>query len=380
MTELTRAQRNAFWIALALYIAVCIPVGWARGGDLLVELGLTERWLAGAPPYIASPAHGGMFWPPFTLLVLLPFALLGRIATRLAQSAWTVTSAAALAWVIATCGRRWGWRAALLAVAAVGKPLQANFERLNVGALLLGLVVAAAIDLEENRDTRAAVWIGLASAVKLFPALLILYLAVKRRWRAAAIATAVAVIGTVLPLLRYGPAGAINTLSDWVALSRTSPQASGLHAQMLTGMVTSLGGSFALAIIVQLVLSAIVLLALLRPAPSPDGPAEVGMVTQLAVLLSPIGWFHYEILALPAWVAALAHPSPPGRWWILVLALAAIFLSGILTFDHLYPDALELVKRFNYVWGALLLVVALASRRFIAAQALQAASLGYDHV
>lgn len=104
------------------------------------------------------------------------------------------------------------------------------------------------------------------------------------------------------------------------------------------------------------------------------------MVTQLAVLLSPIGWFHYEILALPAWVAALAHPFPRGRWWIIVLAVAAIFLSGILTFDHFYPDALEPVKRFNYVWGALLLVAALATRRFIAPQMPRTASMEYDRV
>jgi alpha-1,2-mannosyltransferase len=319
-----------------------------------------------------------MFWPPFTLVVLLPFALLGRIATRLAQSAWTVTSAAALAWVIATCGRRWGWRAALLAVAAVGKPLQANFERLNLGALLLALVIAAAVDLEDNRTTRAAVWIGLASAIKVFPALLIPYLAFRRHWRAAALATALAVGGTVLPMLRYSPAGALHALSDWLALSRASPQARDLHAQMLTGMVTGLGGSFALAIAVQIAVGALVLLALRRPAA--DAPGEVGIVTQLAVLLSPIGWFHYEILALPAWVAALAHPFPRGRWWTAVLAVAAIFLSGILTFDHFYPDALEPVKRFNYIWGALLLIGALAARRLITARAPEAASMEYDRV
>ena len=97
-----------------------------------------------------------------------------------------------------------------------------------------------------------------------------------------------------------------------------------------------------------------------------DAPAEVGVVTQLAVLLSPVGWFHYEILAIPAWIAALAHPGPlrRGRWWIPTLIVAAVFLSGILTFGHIYPEALRPVRRFNYVWGAVLLVVALAVRRF----------------
>jgi hypothetical protein len=359
---MTPRQRTAFWVVLLLYTAICIPIGWARGGDLAQELALTERWVAGTPLYVANPA-GGIYWPPFTIFALLPFALLGQIATRLAQAAWTVTSVAALAWVVAACGRRWSWRAPIVAIFAVGKPLQANFERLNLGPVLLALIVAAAIDLEENRDTRAAIWIGLASAIKMFPALLIPYLAIRRRWRAAGIAAGIAVAGTVLPMLRYGPAGAVSTVSDWFALTRASPEAHHLHQQMLTGMVTGLGGSFALAIMVQIAVTAMALLALARPAA--DAPAEVGLVTQLAALLSPIAQFHYEILAMPAWVAALAHPRPPGRWWIPTLIVAAIFLSGVLTFDHIYPEVLEPVKRFNYVWGAILLMIALTARRLL---------------
>jgi hypothetical protein len=358
--QLTSRQRTIFWLVLALYAAVCIPIGWARGGDLRVEMGVAKHWLTGTPLYLANP-DTGVHWPPFAIFAVVPFALLGRIATRLAQAAWTVSSAAALAWVVLACGRRWGWRTALLAVFAVGKPLQANFERLNLGVLLLALITAAAIDLEENHESRAAIWIGLASALKMFPALLILYLAMRRRWRAAGIAAAVAIACTVLPMLRYGPAGAFDTISHWLALSRASPQAGELRGQMLAGMATGLGGSFALAIALQIAVVAIVLMALSRPAS--DAPAGVGLVTQLAVLLSPIGHFHYEVLAIPAWIGALAHPRPPGRWWIPTLVGAAVFLSGVLTFDHVYPEALQPVKQYNYVWGAVLLVIALAARR-----------------
>lgn len=368
--DLTPRQRTTFWIVLVLYAAVCTPIGWARGGDLVVELGLAERWWAGTPLYPAQPDKGGVFWPPFAIFALQPFALLGRIATRLAQTAWTLTSAAALGWVVVACGRRWGWRAPLLAIAAVGKPLQANFERLNLGVVLLALVVAAAIDLEDRRDTRAAVWIGLASALKMFPALLIPYLALRGRWRAAGIAAAVALGCTVLPMLRYGPSGAISTISDWLALSRASPQTQQFQSQMLGGTVTGLGGSIALALAVQGAVVVLVVAALRRPAD--DAPAEVGMVTQLAVLLSPIGWFHYEVLAIPAWVAAFAHPGPRGRWWLPTLIVAGLFLSGILTFG-LYPESLRVVRRFNYVWGAVLLIGALAVRRFTPRRAAAAA-------
>jgi hypothetical protein len=378
--ELTPRQRTTFWIVLLLYIVVCIPIGWARGGDLVTELAVTERWLSGTRLYVENPVNG-IHWPPFTIFALLPFALLGRIATRLAQAAWTVASAAALGWVILACGRRWGWRAIVLAVLAVGKPLQANFERLNLGALLLALIVAAAIDLENNRDARAGVWIGLVSALKMFPALLIGYLALRRRWRAAGIAAAIGVACTVLPTLRYGPAGAVTTVSEWIALSRASPRTHEMHGQMLGGAVTGLGGSITLAIVLQIAVAGIVVLALLRPPVAAPAQVrdmgEVGMVTQLAALLSPLSHFHYEILAIPAWGAALAQdpaslaPAPRGRWWTPTLIAAAIFLSGILTFDHVYPGILEPVKRFNYVWGAVLLLGALAARRLLQANAPQ---------
>lgn len=362
---MTPRQRNVFWTVVAVYAAVCVPIGWHRGGDLVQELGLTEHWLRGMPLYIANPAMG-VYWPPFTIAALSPYALLGRVAIRLAQAAWTVTSAVLLAWAMAACAARWGWRAVLLATLAVAKPLQANFERLNLGAVLLALIVAAAIDLEDGRDRRAAIWIGLASALKMFPALLIPYLALRRRWSAAGLAAALAVGCTVLPMLRYGPAGALSTVHDWLALSRASPEAQGFRAQMLGGMVVGVGGSLAAAVAVDVALTALVLAALTRRAP--DAPSEVGLVTQLAVLLSPIGWFHYEILALPAWVGALAHPGPPwSRWWWPILLLAGVFLSGVLSFDHIYPEALLVVKRFNYVWGALLLMLALSLRRFAAA-------------
>src|SRR3989441_12872091 len=93
-------------------------------------------------------------------------------------------------------------------VAAVGKPLQSNFEHLNLTPMLLALVVAAAADLAGRRDGRAGVWIGLAGAIKGFPALLLLYLAYRRRWRGLAAGMAVGGALTVGAMLPDGPGGA----------------------------------------------------------------------------------------------------------------------------------------------------------------------------
>src|SRR5207249_1633829 len=189
--RLTPRERRTLVVLGVLYAAVVIPIGIRKGGDFTQELGQSERLLRGLPLYSANP-EGGIWWPPFTALGLAPFALVARWSLALAKACWAVLNVGCLGCSLALA-RRWttGWLPLVLAVAAVGKPLQSNFEHLNLTPLLLALVVAAAADLEARRDGRAGAWIGLAAAIKGFPALLLVYLAYRRRWRGLAAGIAV---------------------------------------------------------------------------------------------------------------------------------------------------------------------------------------------
>src|SRR5207247_2564669 len=77
--------------------------------------------------------EGGIWWPPFTALGLAPFALVARWSLALAKACWAVLNVGCLGCSLALA-RRWttGWLPLVLAVAAVGKPLQSNFEHLNL--------------------------------------------------------------------------------------------------------------------------------------------------------------------------------------------------------------------------------------------------------
>jgi len=342
-----------------LYAAVVIPIGIRKGGDLIAELGQSERFLHGAALYTHIDTFTGVPWPPASALLLVPFALVARHSAPLAKAAWVICNVAAIGWMLVRA-RGWGWRRTGLALAAVANPLQSNFEHLNVNIVIAALLVAAAADLHEGRETRAGTWVGLAAAVKAYPALLLGYFAYRRQWRALTAGVGLAAALTLVALLRYGPAGGLDSARDWLSLTT----AHRWTTQSLWGFTALLGAppasSFALGP-AGLLAGAWVF----RGSFSSDRPFyEVGIVATLAVLLSPITHLHYFVLLFPAWIAALSLPPPAGNviLWRAALVVAGILTSGVLHFG-LYPPFLTVIETSNYTWGALLLVGLLLTRR-----------------
>src|SRR5207244_5282450 len=153
------------------------------------------------------------------------------------------------------------------------------------------------------RARRAGLCIGVATAVKLFPGLLLLHFAWRRRWAGFAIGVAVASGLTLAATLRYGPVGGVSAVEDWVVLSRTALGAVHFFGyQQLGGWVIGLGGSDGAAWLVTAVCGALVVAAI-AARPTADPLYDLGLVAILAVLVSPIGQFYYQLLAIPAWVA-----------------------------------------------------------------------------
>lgn len=360
MAPLTpRAGRLLFLLGL-LYAAVVIPIELRKGGDVVPELGQSERLLHGERLYGTSNAVQGVWWPPFSALALVPFALLARASLAAAKVAWAILGVACLGWSIARA-RAPAWAPVALAVAAVAVPIQTNFEHSNINTVLLALIVAAAADLADGRDGRAGLWIGLATALKAFPGLLLLHLAYRRRWRACGAGLAAAVGLTAVTLLPYGPGGAVASAEDWLALSAQGYDLVQPNNQSLAALVGRLGGSpiAAAAASVGLVLAVAVALARRRGASAV--PDEVAVVTLLAVLLSPIAWVHYYVLLFPAWVAVFTRPAGNTWGWRGALIMAGVTTSGALTIG---PRALRvaLLGGSVHTWGALLLLVLLLIR------------------
>ncbi|HMA44012.1 MAG TPA: glycosyltransferase family 87 protein, partial [Gemmatimonadales bacterium] len=264
----------------------------------------------------------------------------------------------ALAWSVYETGRRWGWRPAIAALGVVLFPVHNNFHHLNIETLLLALLVATAGDLADGRPARAGVWVGLATALKLFPGLLLPYFALRRQWKALAAGCAVAAGVTVLALLPYGPRGAVDALGNWLSLTLHGQNfqggtITGLHMQKLGRLAWAIGGVPVSTVALHVLAVGLVVATLARRPPFDDAPLEVGSVSLLAVLLAPIAWLHTFTLGYLAWVAVIAGVPAGSRGWRIGLWASAIYASTALSALRL-PPALGFVTFFNDTLGALL--------------------------
>ena len=359
MARLT-AREWTLAILSILYAAAAVPIGIHKGIDFEIHVRLAEGLLSGEPVYAEIP-RVGQWWPPFAGVALVPFALVARASMPLAKGVFALVSVACVAWSVARFLRAGRPRLAL-AVAAVAVPLQINIDYLNINAVLLALVVAGAFDFADRRDVRAGVWLGLATALKVFPGLLLLYAAYRRRWRTAAYGASLAFGLTVCSLLPLGVSGALVSAQRWV--DQTGAGAWVLHRrnQSLPALLSRAGVPHSGAIAANLLLLGFAAFALRRSTTDEDLVNDLGLVTLLAVLLSPIAWDHYFLLALPAWVAALARPlrdRAPGTR--LLLIAAGVATSGVLTI----PSAARgfLLEHSIFGWGTLVLLLVMLVER-----------------
>ncbi len=302
--------------------------------DLEIPLRATQRWIHGAPPYLASSFQvtsgpGQPFlYPPFLLPLLAPFAALPQAPVALT---WALVSVAAALW---TCRRLglpwWSWPIAL-----AWPPFAQALLGLNVQVLLFAAFVAlfydrpAAAAQPSDQDLArsprpAAVDGALAACLALLKTSQLhpwLYLA-RRRPRAAllGLAVAVALVLATLPFTGLG------LWFDWLAQVRHAAQ---------PGLAV---GGISLLHDVPLPLALAIdgaTLLLVFAVPAEHAGAWVGLLTLVG---SPNLHVFGLLFALPALLAvrreiglaaalAISFYTVPGAWTGVALVAGALLLS-----------------------------------------------------
>ncbi|MET8944324.1 glycosyltransferase 87 family protein [Streptomyces sp. NPDC004542] len=307
-------DRGRLLLLLVLGAAVTVftaTVPLLRGFfDLRVYYGAVSGWVHAGRiyDYRVPGTPYGFTYPPFAALVMLPMALV-RLRTAIAAS--LLLNLAALAVMLRILAgparRRYGWYGWSLAACllALFEPLRDTFSFGQVNLLLLALVLADGRLLAAGRDRWAGAGIGLAAAVKLTPAVFIGLLLLARRWRAAALATAVAAGATALAA-RADPGASrfywTEALWDTGRVGRLDY----VSNQSLQGVLARLGepGRPVWATAVLLVLCVWARRARAAVAAG-DWPGAFALTGLTACLVSPVTWVHHLVWLLPSFAVLL---------------------------------------------------------------------------
>lgn len=399
VTEDDPGGRTARRLVLVVALAAVLPVLYQPNlghdfFDLKIYMRAMDWWAAGHPLYdYVQPdrVQGALYftYPPFAALLLRPFALLPLGATVAIFTALTVLGLVVTTrWLLKPVVERHGLPrlfavtvAVLLVFAAESTRETITFGQINM--LLVVLILADLLFVVPGGRRWAGVGVGLATALKLFPGIFILYLLATRRWRAAVVASATAALATLLAAAvapadswrfwtrelwatdRVGRTDYTGNQSLFGLLSRlTAPERpSQLPWLLLVGVVVGYG-----------------LWRAARAARAGDALAGLTLTGLVGGLSSPITWTHHIYWFIPAVVvlvdAALDErrdtvEGARRRRLLFTLAAGTSFVSiyGVVTFldwgvaPTRTDNVGEFVARNAYVLLSLLLLVALPARR-----------------
>ncbi|WP_433530547.1 glycosyltransferase 87 family protein [Micromonospora sp. CA-263727] len=323
-TGIVAAVAYAAWLAIGTFGR---PYNFF---DMKIYHGAVVWWASGHELYdfVAPDTNLGFTYPPFAGLAMLPMAHLPVAGAGLVNA---LVSIAALAVVLAALLRpivdRLGWP--LWYTVAIATPLAVAIEPARetlgygqVNLLLFALVLADLVALRwrSRRGTHhaeddgpllrfvyggawAGVGIGLATAVKLTPALFIFYLMITRQWRAAAVA-----IGTTIGVTigSFGIVGGESRAYFGSVLWQTERvgAADMTPNQSLAGLLARLYDSIETPGLLWLAFSVLMLaLGLSRAANAHADGDELTAFTLVGLtanVISPISWTHHLVWVIPA--------------------------------------------------------------------------------
>ncbi|WP_043787615.1 glycosyltransferase 87 family protein [Amycolatopsis rifamycinica] len=344
-----RARPGSSWVLLGAQPLVLVAVLVSYNGgrwrfpayrvDLDVyRLGSTAL-LHGQALYGTLPPTGdGQFllftYPPFAAIVLTPLAVLPYWAACLAL---TLLTLGVLAVVLVTVLRAFGARcdrrrvAALLLAAEVLEPVLRTLYAGQLDLLLLALVVLDVL-VDTPRWPRGLL-IGLAAAVKLTPAVFLLYFLFRRDTRTVVTAAVTFLAATALGFLLAG-AGSVRywTSALWDTGRVGEPTYAG--NQSLLGLLARAGVSPEARTAWWLPLVAVVLVltawGVRRALAAGELTVALGLNALGGLLVSPISWTHHwvwAVVVLLGW-AELARRTRRRAFAVPAATGAVLFVAG----------------------------------------------------
>ncbi|MDT5129699.1 MAG: alpha,2-mannosyltransferase [Mycobacterium sp.] len=391
-----------------LTLAALVWAGWHLLVDAPYRIDIDvyrmggRAWLDGTPLY----SDGTIFhtragldlpftYPPLAAIVFAPFAWLSLSGAGVTITVITLLLLIVSTWIVLTRLRVWDhsaiatgpawlrrcWLAAAIVAPAVIylEPIRSNFDFGQINVVLMTLVIADCVP--RRTPWPRGLLLGVAIALKLTPAVFLLYFLLRRDTRALLVAAASVVAATLVGFLlawqdsfQYWTETVHDTDRIGTATLNTNQNIAGTLARLGLGD-TPRFVVWVLACFVALTLVVWAAHRVLRTA-EPDGSDARGgeaaalalvCVAMFGLIVSPVSWSHHWVWALPTVlvtaVVAYRHRN---------VALAAVTAAGlalmvwtpITLMPKHHETSASLLRQLagdSYLWWALLVIVVTGS-------------------
>ena len=389
----TVAWRLTQLLILAAVVHACWQlfheVGYRIDADVYRMGG--RAWLQGRPLY----ADGAVFhtqggidlpftYPPLSAIAFAPLALVSLQAASVAINVLTCVLLLVSVWIVLNrmdVAQSWqvrdpawacrGWLAAGAVACAMKylEPIQANFSFGQINVVLMTLVIADCVPRRTPWPRGALV--GLAIALKLTPAVFLLYFVLRRDIRAVLVAAASFAMATLLGFalawrdsVEYWTATIHHTDRIGDATLNTNQNASGALARLGLGS----GTHFVVWTAVCFAVLGLTIWAARRALAAGEPALALVCVALFGLVVSPVSWSHHWVWGLTA-IAVTAVVAWRRR--DAVLALLSLAGAALMTWpqidllpEHHEADAAWWRQLFgmSYVWWALAVIAAVGWR------------------
>lgn len=351
-----------------------------------------QAWMEGRPLY----ADGAMFhtqagldlpftYPPLSAIVFAPLALVSLPVASVAITATTLLLLVVSTWIVLSrlevgaSAHRW-WLAVGLAALAVWwlEPIQANFSFGQINVILMTLVIADCVP--RRTPWPRGLLLGLAIALKLTPAVFLLYFVLRRDIRAVLTALSSFVAFTLVAFAlaprdssQYWMTTVHNTERIGDATYQTNQNAAAALARLGLGHGTHfLAWTAACLAALALTVWAVRRVLAADPGSGPDGGHQPVLalvcVALFGLVVSPVSWSHHWVWVLPTLVVSLVLAYRHRDRALAVVAVAGAALMVWPPID-LLPEHHESAASWwrqlfgmSYVWWALALIAVAGAR------------------
>ncbi|MGI9124334.1 MAG: glycosyltransferase 87 family protein [Mycobacterium sp.] len=381
----------AWRVTQALIVVAVAHACWRLFGHLpyLIDADVYrmggQAWLHGRPLYAGGavfPTQGGLdlpfTYPPLAAIAFSPLAMVSLPVAAVAITVTTLILLVVSLWIVLTrlevaqdwqtgepaWMRRWWLAAGIVALSVTWiEPIRANFSFGQINVILMTLVIADCVP--RRTPLPRGLLVGLAIALKLTPAVFLLYFVLRRDLRAVITAGASFAVATLLGFVlawqdsrEYWTTTIRNTDRIGDATLNTNQNAAGALARL--GL--SEGVHFVVWTAACLAVLALTVWAARRVLAAGESTLALMCVALFGLVVSPVSWSHHWVWALPVLVVtavvAYRRRNP---------ALALVCLAGValmvwppieLLPEHHEADASWWRQLFgmSYVWWALAVI------------------------